>query len=110
MNWNYLIAPGCLLLGCLITLFSRESARTVAKEEFREQIGASLAVFKGELLTALDERYRLGPECALLMASLRDRVNLRMDFQDRQERKNIARIDDQERHMEYIDREREKGK
>ena len=108
ISWNYLIAPGCLLLGCLITLFSRDSARTVAKEEFREQIGASLAVFKGELLTALDERYCLSRECVLMMASLRNRVSVRMDAQDRKERKDVARLDEQDRHMEYIDNEREK--
>ena len=98
MNWNYLISPGCFLLGVLITLFARDSARTVAKEEFREQIGAALSVFKLDLLEALDRRYRLRAECILMMES-----------QDRQEQKGVARMNAQDRHIEFIDHELEKG-
>jgi hypothetical protein len=99
MVWNLLIGPGCLLLGILITLYVKDSARGIAKIEFQEQIGAALAVFKLDLVNTLDMRYRISNECVLMMAS-----NVqRMDSQDKQEHKDNIRLDQQEKHLEFND-------
>ena len=103
MNWNLLISPGCLLLGFMIALYIKDSARGIAKVEFREQIGAALSIFKLDLIDTLDRRYRARNECVLLMTGLQDRINQRADSQDRQERKDSIRMDQQDEHMEYID-------
>src|ERR1039458_3173454 len=87
MTWNLLIGPACLLLGILITLYVKDSARGVAKNEFREQIGAALAVFKLDLIESLDRRYRVSNECLLMMSN----IDNRMDIQDNQEQKDINR-------------------
>ena len=106
MNWNLVIGPGCLLLGILITLYVKDSARIVAKEEFREQIAAALSVFKLDLINALDHKYRLQIECRLMMEGLRDRAAMRMDAQERQAHRDSVRLDAQDKHMEFIDDER----
>src|ERR1035437_3984404 len=99
MVWNLLIGPGCLLLGILITLYVKDSARSIARIEFQEQIGAALSVFKLDLVDTLDKRYRISNECVLMMASSVQR----MDAQDKQEHKNNVRIDQQEKHLEFND-------
>lgn len=108
MNWNLIIGPGCLLLGILIALYVKDSARSVAKEEFREQIGSALSIFEIRLLRALRGEFILRNECALMMEGIKNRAALRSDVQDRQEQRDSIRLDQQDRHMEFIDHEREK--
>jgi hypothetical protein len=100
MNLNYLIGPACLLLGFLIALYVKDSARSIAKIEFHEQIGAAFAVFKVDLLAAMEGKYQTIPMCQVLMTASAQRA----DAHEKQESKDHIRLDQQDRHMEYIDK------
>ncbi len=70
------MGPGCLLVGILIALYVKDSAREVAKQQFIESIGAALAIFKSKLLASLDKVYVRSGECQLMRDSQDDRIEI----------------------------------
>ncbi len=76
MIWNLIIGPACLLVGMLIALYVKDSAREVAKKQFTEQIAAALAVFKNDLIESLDKVYVRTNLCDLMMETSADRADI----------------------------------
>ncbi len=85
MNWNLVVGPACFLVGMLIALYVKDSAREVAKVEFKDSIASSLATFKNDLIESLDKVYVRTNLCDLMMEQRDDRIDIadkRLDTHD----------------------------
>ena len=76
MNWNYLVGPICILIGTLVTLYVKDKAREVAKQEFADQMQSTFSTFKLDLIKTLDETYCRKGECKLMMEAHDDRIDV----------------------------------
>lgn len=76
MQWNLVIGPACFLVGMLIALYVKDSAREVAKAEFASSIAAALAVFKNDLVQSLDKVYVRTNLCDLMRDTQDDRIDI----------------------------------
>ncbi len=73
---NILAAPVFLLVGMLVALYVKDRAQLAAEEAFSKNIKSVLAVFRGELVTALDDIYIRRGECTLMMDAQNDRIDV----------------------------------
>ncbi len=76
MNWSLVVGPACFLIGMLVTLYVKDSAREVAKNQFAESIASALAIFKNDLLQSLDKVYVRTNLCDLMMDAQMDRSDI----------------------------------
>jgi hypothetical protein len=76
VNLNYLIGPGCALLGALFSLYVKDRATDAAEDEFGKNIKAALSVFKMELIECFDGKFVRKGECELMMEAQNDRIDI----------------------------------
>ena|ERR1035437_1099932 len=76
MNWSIVAGTVSVLLGMLITLFVKDKARAVVKEEFTELMKGVLLEFKIELTKSLDITYARNGECKLIRDASDDRIDM----------------------------------
>ena len=82
---NAIIGTACALGGTLLTLYVKDKAREMVKEELTSHIGGLLAEFKIDLLNALDKTYRRSGECNIMYEGIHDRIDInekRLDSMD----------------------------
>lgn len=86
---NAFVGVACSAATLLITLYIKDSAKTIAEstvknaqEGIKKDISAALSTFKDDLLRTMDITYRRSAECTLMMEQSADLVEL-----------NIKRLD-----------------
>ena|SRR5665647_3574 len=82
---NAIIGTACALGGTLLTLYVKDKAREMVKEELTSHIGGLFAEFKVDLLNVLDKTYRRSGECNIMYEGIHDRIDInekRLDHMD----------------------------
>ncbi len=82
----------------LIALYVKDRSQLAAEDSFARNIKSALAVFKGDLISSLDETYIRRGECTLMMDAQSDRI----DVSALRVAKVEARIDDMKSNIHNI--------
>lgn len=71
-----IFSPLSVLVGILLTLYIKDGARKVVREEFGLQMAGILAAFKNDLVKTLDKTYKRTSESNLVTEALHDRLDI----------------------------------